>query len=1507
MTWNTRPADGIVPQAPPAEWLLFGDPLSTSPANFGAADAFANNGCFGSTPTSRVFTSTNLSTRISAERAGDAKLSIEVFGRPCGTAFSGPCQNAQLEQAYFLRYYSKEQSILTAPRLVVNYTSAGDAEPDPCRLDRRNRRSRDRSCRRRLQSADHRRRVDSFDMHGRRTSRWRRPAGGPVSVTTDADGYFGAAVSGVTPGRFVTVRVTAPDGTADSACLASSGDNDFWPKALALTTPTASDFVDSPGKARWYKFAVTPGQRIQVGLSGLPADYDLAVFKDIGQAFEAQLLPADAADLTKLSAEYAPSVFSPSVFSPSVFSPSVFSPDAYAPSVFSPSVFSPSVFSPSVFSPSVFSPSVFSPSVFSPSVFSPSVFSPSVFSPSVFSPSVFSPSVFSPTEIEQAFSSAQTRSIIGVSATQGTGDESVVVNSWNNSGSFYVRVASRSGAFDTGSQFTVSVSKGATTCAGVTDTTLTPRAAAPAAGIATVILTDSSKVALGATLPTGGTLGAKLTAFAARSEIDGVVVDVASDPRVVALKTQAANNAACPFAQNLVAEEIKGIVDSYRPANPGLRYVVIAGGDDVIPFFRYPDQSLLGQESGYVPPVASDSPSEASLRNDFVLSQDGYGAETLISVRTSAFPVPGLAVGRLVETPAEIAGLLDAYTAAGGVVAPTSSLVTGYDFLADAAAAVQAELQAGTGTASDLLVTPADKSPQDPASWTASQLATKLLGSRHDVIFLAGHFSANSALAADFSTSLLTTDLAASPVNLVNSIVFSAGCHAGYNLLDGHAVTGVTLPLDWAQAFARKRATLIAGTGYQYGDTDFLEYSERLYRDFARQLRAGTGAVSVGEALVRAKLDYLATTPDLRGLHEKALLETAVFGLPMLGVNMPAGRDSPPAPGGAITPVPVASGPAATLGLRTFDLGLAPSLTTNTTILRNVQDNSQLTATWLSGPDGTVSNPAEPALPLAAVNVTPTDPNVVLRGVGFRGGAFADSTVVPLTGAPTTELRGVHAPFVSPVFFPMRLTSVNYFGELGGFGGTNLLVTPAQHRVADAALGTSTLRKYSNLDLRLFYSGNLTSAALSDAPSIVGVDAQAAAGGVDFTVEVVGDPAAAIHSVWVAYTGGTGAWQPLDLAQCAAPLPVACGTVEDSRLWKGRLALAPADLQFVVQAANGLGLVSLDDNRGSYYRLDGAAQTATTLTLVSPPASGTFGDSPAVIAALTASAGGAPVAGKTVTIAIGGSAAVGTTAADGRVTLNVPVTTVPGSHQLVASFGGDATHSPSSNSAPFVIAKAPSSLSAFTQPAVVTGSGTAAVVSTLTAAVGGKQQPLLQQTVTYSVTGPGGTVVRSTITDYLGRATLPPTGLASGTYTVTASFAGDATYTAATRKRDPRRRPLGLQRLLPAGRQCANREPRQLRERNPGQVRPRRQPRARHLRAGISTCAHDLLRPWGRDRRDRDDRDGQRERAPVRPGHRPVHLHLEDAEELVRLPPARASLRRRKPPRGRLQVQVVPG
>ncbi len=271
VTWNTRPADGLVPQAPPAEWLLFGSPLSTSPANLGAASAFDSTGCFGTTSTNRTFTSANLGTRVGAERAGDGKLSVEVFTIACGTPFAVVCQNGQLEQSYFLRYYSKEQSLLNAPRLIVEYTAAlavpsliqvvstggtgafvigrvDGASNLPLTL-----------------TASTAATCTAGALPGGGT-----PTGGPVSVTTDAAGYFSAAVTGVTPGDFVTVEVTAPSATGPSPCLVSSGDNDFWPKALALTGSTRRHATSSTRPAR-HVGTSSPSLPASASRSGSPA------------------------------------------------------------------------------------------------------------------------------------------------------------------------------------------------------------------------------------------------------------------------------------------------------------------------------------------------------------------------------------------------------------------------------------------------------------------------------------------------------------------------------------------------------------------------------------------------------------------------------------------------------------------------------------------------------------------------------------------------------------------------------------------------------------------------------------------------------------------------------------------------------------------------------------------------------------------------------------------------------------------------------------------------------------------------------------------------------------------------------------------------------------------------------------------------------------------------------------------------------------------------------------
>ncbi|MBC8077572.1 MAG: hypothetical protein H7Y32_15970, partial [Chloroflexales bacterium] len=420
---------------------------------------------------------------------------------------------------------------------------------------------------------------------------------------------------------------------------------------------------------------------------------------------------------------------------------------------------------------------------------------------------------------------------------------------------------------------------------------------------------------------------------------DGVVIDVAGYARVASARAQIAANPRCPFAANQLASEIKALYTNVT----GLEHVAIVGNDDVIPFFRSRDAAPLGPESDYVPPVSDDTPSQASLRSNYVLSQDGYGSTINLSLGDESFPLPGAAVGRLVETTSDALKLVNAYLAlpGGTLPAPASALVTGYDFLEDAANATRDELAAGLRTAQqpaptvDTLISPATESFLAPDAWSADDLRAQLQSRRHDLIYLAGHFSANSALASDYRSAFGADELASLNIDLQNALVWSAGCHAGYNIVDGAAVPEVTRALDWPQAFAQRGATLIGGTGYQYGDTDFLAYSEQIYREFARQLRVGEPgeAVSIGKALVESKRAYLAATPQLQGIDDKALREATLFGLPMLRIVMPGERIPRPQAGlDAISPAAAPRAPGSAFGLRTADLPVDTSALTQESV-----------------------------------------------------------------------------------------------------------------------------------------------------------------------------------------------------------------------------------------------------------------------------------------------------------------------------------------------------------------------------------------------------------------------------------------------------------------------------------------------------------------------------------------------------------------------------------------------
>jgi CSLREA domain-containing protein len=1249
---------------------------------------------------------------------------------------------------------------------------------------------------------------------------------GPNFLTNEA-GIAGFAKDGLTNvpiGTFVVATATRSGVvSALSNCVVADRNNTSWHTAFELTpTDTEQGALRALGEGRWFKVPILPNSRVEVSLTDLPADYDLVVFSDIQQAYDrlvgTNVDPAVGpnlaiTDLQRAGAETQNDVFNTSQYDATSWEPTNWDPSLNT-ALFSPSQWSPSQWSPSQWSATQWSPSQWSPSQWSPSQWSPSQWSPSQWSPSQWSPSQWSPSQWSSSNPNdpRAFSAAQTASLLAVSAGPGTGDENVAVNTWNNTGYFYFRVQGKNGAFDPGNQFSLSVTRQGSLCAGIVDQASTPVAPTGLGAPKTLVLTDSRRLDLTTITP-------RLNTLVARPDVQGTVVNVDSDLTVRSLNQQADQKASCPFAKNLVASAIKRIVAAYRKRYPSIKYLVVVGDDNVIPFFRYPDPALMGNETLYVPPVRDDTASQASLRLGFILSDDFLASSTSIALHGTQFPVPDLSSGRLVETPQEIAGMLDAYLGtSNGVVQPTSSLTTGYDFLTDAADEIAAHLSAGIGgtqnrtlitdqTVSPATTTAPNSPPTRSQSWTANDLRNALLGpQRNDLIFLAGHFSANDALAADYKTNILTTELPAASTNMVNSIVFSAGCHTGYNIVNGHATTW-TQPLDWAQAFAQKRATLISGTGYQYGDTDFLAHAERIYEEFARQLRITTQvngapeAVAVGHALLRSKQRFLELTPGLTALDEKSLLQTTLFGLPMLSVNLPQGRIvETPSQSIVNATAPVGSGPGQALGLRfanVDDLGAA--LTPRQKALTNLA----VPATWLEGPDGVAVRPTQPILPLRSVDVTAPDPSTALRGVGFRGGSYVDTGgTTPLTAAPATELRGIHAPFFSDVFFPTQPWTLSYFGALAG-GPTFLHLTPVQHRSESP---TMTRRVFDGVDLRLFYSGNVTSycpnttplqpspcaptqfgpvaavtPALAAPPTITDVETSFSDGELSLRARVVGDPFAGIQSVWATWTippglGNVGTWQSVDL--------VRDGT--DSTLWTGTLQLGqgvdPGDVRFVVQAVNGIGRVTIDHNVGAFYRpgsIPGAgvppgapppATTALSFT-TPPPASVTYGDAFNVTVRLLS--GGAAVAGKLVEIGIGPNGLPAVTGADGRATVQLQAGVKPGPYTVAASFSGDATHAPSDASAPTTIAARSTTLT-------LGGSFLAPPNSVHTILTAAPSTPLHQRSVVvvFRGTGPanvGFTNVFTGKTDPTGRVDVTSAFLASlpaGNYKIDAYFNG---------------------------------------------------------------------------------------------------------------------------------------
>jgi hypothetical protein len=1142
--------------------------------------------------------------------------------------------------------------------------------------------------------------------------------------------------------------------------------------------------LDNQNEVLWYKiYAEEPFSEIIVKLNQVnPAgsavasnnanisgptevgyDIDIVGFKDIAKAYAET---AGTKDLDLLASEFSPDAFDAAKVNGSYINAPFVNQANYLGSYINGSYINGSYINGGLYSADLYAGSYINGSYINDAYLNQADYNGSYINGSYINGSYINGSYINGSYINgsyingNAYTAAQLSSVITASANDGEDPEDMSMHTYNNPGWYYVRVQGRQGAYNPNIDFNVSFEIKPGVCSNITENHDLPRNH-PAVDddYTAIILVDYARMGLSPGNADRIVLDNSLNALtnpANPNSIHAAIVDLGDEPEVVARNDQADLKWQCPYAKNIVADEIKEIIDEYRAVNVDgsgketIENIVVIGSDNHVPFYRYPDQSGLGPESQYVVPVLETSTSFASLESDTFLGQDAYGATAGVAMKNVTMPIPEIPVGRLVETPQQIANMIDLYLSEP-VLVPQSAFVSMYDFLIDGGVAVRDDLQVDLGLPVIEL---------NSNTWTATDMKTIVnntanpgAGRLFDIGYWAGHFSATTALAADYDSEYKTSDLMELPPNFyAGALIYSAGCHVGYNIVNEHAIPDFTPDNvdepDWAAGMANMGATFIGGTGYQYGDDEFVEYSERLYSEFTRALRY-EDEVSIGDAMVQAKKIYLVETPSMSGIHQKALLEATIFGLPMKRVNMPGDLLDPPTPDPddilfesdlnpvselpepaalpvALDAVEATTSPGEVLGLHYFDLyrddngqdynlaGPNPPLP----LFTNAEDpeGEKIEVTYLLGPDGKFVDAGKPVLPLDKVEAGVIDDvfdgddnDWVLRGVAWLGGEYVDvEGITPLVAAAATESSSVHSTFTTFVDFPQELFTVNRFDAIDGDGGRVVLnITPVQHRtVQETSPQTSRRREFKNLQFRLLYLPN----DFMDNPDLdTGINRPDLSGGpdfydivatpnglnaIDFEVHADVDPSAGMEEVWISYTtrevpteNGKYKWIPFFLSQ----------NDEDSTLWEGTLALpagvGPENVDYVVSGYSGVGMVTMSNNMGLYYTAGGPRQLTSLASPTAYPASGEIGKSISLSAQLTPAQGActADLKDKPIMFNIGEDFRLGWTDESCNASAAVPLVNTPPTkegdlgYQVTISFPGDSDFAPSTADTPGLV------------------------------------------------------------------------------------------------------------------------------------------------------------------------------------------------------------------------------
>lgn len=683
-----------------------------------------------------------------------------------------------------------------------------------------------------------------------------------------------------------------------------------------------------------------------------------------------------------------------------------------------------------------------------------------------------------------------------VQAASATGAESVQVSSYNGATSdlpYVVRVKVDA-AYQAGA---------CTAPGGVGVAAPAPDLTALPTDLETLILVDVERLgdSFGSATDAADVL-VRLGDLAASPDVKGAVIPL--DALIDDSALDAPGQWCDPAVRNDVARSINSLIATIRgggtvatqpvAAHLGLRHIVIVGNDDVIPMARLLDPSRLGNEDEYADSVPA-GPVHEALATGHYLSDDPYVDLAPTTWFNRQLYVPDMAIGRLVETKAEILGAVDAYldpdgnpaTTEVGSVNPQRVYASGYDFMADGA-------RDAATTARDSFVEvaattpPATNTSRVSSTWTGANIVGTagvggdMRANDNDFIALYGHFDHDRALSAAGYTGGTADGF--TPTELADALpggtrlVLTMGCHSGLSVPGSSGDTS-----DFAQAVVGTGAAYIGVTAYGYGTEGADALHERLMTEYAGLLG---NQYTIGESFALAKQHYQGSS----GLHgpydEKALMSATFYGLPFLRISGPV---VPVAPVPLKTPVTVPG-----QGYQSLDLSLGFTHTTEpaTNGDRPGDTGDRVVVTAVTGVPGTdVSGLGQPLVvsgqpqqPQVAVDVTAGSPSALTPAHGVL---ITDVTALPdLVGFDGAFVRptlvdGIAEGEVAPgsVVFPQTFAAVTTFtdpagvpGQLGIDQRQQLVLSPGQYRsdgIPDpAGVGVQTL--FSGMNVSVLYS-----------------------------------------------------------------------------------------------------------------------------------------------------------------------------------------------------------------------------------------------------------------------------------------------------------------------------------------------------------------------------------------------------------------------------------------------------